>query len=164
MRKVFRTSVKDKRGFTLIEIIVAMAIVAALSVSGALSYTTVLKRGRDSKRISDVEQIRSALEMYRATNGAYPSSASWTELSDSNNLGLVSGGFIASIPKDPRRGSTLTSVYSYQYQSTNACGALWCGYCLGSFLEAHTPNPDSTCSIGLYGTGGKTQNYGRRHP
>ena len=72
-----------RRGFTLIEVLVAVTIIAILTSIGVVSYSSVNKRSRDAKRKGDVEQLRSALEMYRADNSYYPNtgSGSWTDAS-----------------------------------------------------------------------------------
>ena len=63
---------KKMLGFTLIELMVVISIIAILATMGVNSYAVALKRGRDAKRISDIHQIKQALVMYRADKGAYP--------------------------------------------------------------------------------------------
>ncbi len=62
------------RGFTLIEI---MVVVVILGVLGALIVPNIIGRP-DEARVtaakSDIQQIGSALELYRLDNGVYPSS------------------------------------------------------------------------------------------
>lgn len=62
----------NKKGFTLIEILVAMTIVAVLMGLALVSYQGARKSARDGKRKVDLEQVRSALEMCRADTGSYP--------------------------------------------------------------------------------------------
>lgn len=96
-----------KRGFTLVELLVVIAIIAILISVGAVSYTRSLKLSRDSRRLTDLEQIRQALEIYRSENGVYPATVSWQSA-------LSSGGaYIAAIPVDPKEdGSTYTYTYT----------------------------------------------------
>ncbi len=63
-------------GFTLIEIMVAATIVALLSTMGISGYQAVTRSGRDALRKSDLEQIRSALEIYKSENNGYPTNTS----------------------------------------------------------------------------------------
>lgn len=65
---------KNKKGFTLIELLVVMTIVAVLAGISLVSYQGARRSARDGKRKTDLEQIRSALEMCRADadNGSYP--------------------------------------------------------------------------------------------
>lgn len=82
-----------KRGFTLIELLVVIAIIGILIAVGSVSYQRAVKLSRDSKRKTDLEQIRQALETYRSENGTYPASDSW-------DVDLESG-FITVMPEDP---------------------------------------------------------------
>lgn len=61
-----------KKGFTLLELLVAVGIISLLFALGVNSYTTLTKQSRDAKRVSDLLNIRSALELYRTRNDAYP--------------------------------------------------------------------------------------------
>ena len=93
---------KQTKGFTLIELLVAATIIALLTAIGVVSYANINKRSRDTKRKSDIEQIRSSLEMYRADNGSYPhaGAGSWTDVS--SLIALVTGGYIRALPADPK--------------------------------------------------------------
>jgi general secretion pathway protein G len=64
----------SRRGFTFVELLVVVTIIVLLSAIGLASYSQVNKKARDSKRKSDLEQIRTALEIYRTDQGSYPAS------------------------------------------------------------------------------------------
>lgn len=64
-----------KKGFTLIELIIVISIIALLSVIGISTYSSVQVDARNSKRKSDLKEIKSALELYRSEIGTYPSTA-----------------------------------------------------------------------------------------
>src|SRR3990172_7893177 len=130
---------KQTKGFTLIELLVAATIIALLTAIGVVSYANINKRSRDTKRKSDIEQIRSSLEMYRADNGSYPNAGagSWTDVSSLS--ALVTGGYIAAIPADPK------TTQVYRFQVTNLVSGKYYGYCLSGHIEAEV-NPDDTCN------------------
>jgi len=65
----------------MIEILVVVAIIALLTTIGLLSFTQVNKKARDGKRKSDLEQVRSALVLYRTDNSVYPTSLNWSTMS-----------------------------------------------------------------------------------
>lgn len=129
-------------GFTLIEVLVASTIIAVLIAIGAVSYSSINRRSRDTKRRSDLEQMRSALEQYRADNGFYPNTGSgWVIVNDTNMGNLIAGGYMAKTPADPK-----ASTQSYWYQATNPVGTgpvNYYGYCLTAYLEATSVNDDS---------------------
>jgi type II secretion system protein G len=63
---------KTKTGFTLIELMVVMAILAILLAIGAGAFTSSMKKGRDSTRKGNLRAITNALELYFNDNGRYP--------------------------------------------------------------------------------------------
>lgn len=81
-----------KKGFTLIELLVVIAIIGILITVGSVSYQRAVRLSRDSKRKTDLEQIRQAMETYRSENGTYPDASTWeTDLE---------AGFITTVPED----------------------------------------------------------------
>jgi len=76
---------KKRLGFTLIELMVVISIIAILVTAGAVIYSKVLANSRDAKRKADLETVKSALVLYRTDNGSYPSAITWTTMSPINN-------------------------------------------------------------------------------
>ena len=141
-----------RRGFTLIEVLVAVTIIAILTSIGVVSYSSVNKRSRDAKRKGDVEQLRSALEMYRADNSYYPNtgSGSWADASGLSTV-LVST-YLPAIPSDPKSSQT------YRYEATNLSGGNYYGYCMSALIESE--DPTDTCTP----DSGSSHNYGVKSP
>ncbi|HAU07636.1 MAG: hypothetical protein A2568_01155 [Candidatus Yanofskybacteria bacterium RIFOXYD1_FULL_44_17] len=62
------------KGFTLVELLVVIAIIGVLSTMLLLQLGTARAKARDAKRVTDVNQIRTAVEMFFDDNGGrYPS-------------------------------------------------------------------------------------------
>src|SRR3989344_1738767 len=63
-----------RMGFTLIEMVIVISIITMLIGGSALGYSRYQQNARDTRRQSDLEQIRAALELYRSNtvNGNYP--------------------------------------------------------------------------------------------
>ena len=59
-------------GFTLIEFLVVISIIAILTAVATVSYTNVQKKSRDGKRKSDLAAIQQALAVYYQDTGHYP--------------------------------------------------------------------------------------------
>ena len=101
---------KYYRGFTFIELLVVVAIIAVLTAVGVVSFQSTTKKARDAKRKADLEQIRSALELCRSETGEYPLAI---------DSGVVCGAntYLSPLPKDPKDGAT-GFAYTYTYTST----------------------------------------------
>lgn len=121
-----------KKGFTLMEILISISIIAVLTAVGIVSYVSINKNARDAKRQGDIEQIRSALELFRSDIGNYPNTGtgSWTEAS--NLASSLVDTYIPALPSDPKGAGT-----PYMYKATNVSGTtgLYYGYCLSAALE-----------------------------
>ena len=118
---------RDSRifGFTVIELLVVIAIIAVLTTVGLVSFTQTNKRARDGKRKADLEQIRSALVLYRTDNGTYPASISWS------NMTPIQTYISATTIQDPL--STPHPQYTYSSSGGNT-------FTVCATLEASTPS------------------------
>lgn len=127
------------KSFTLIEILVTATIIGLLSSIASVSYSQFMKQSRDAKRKADLEQVRSALEMFRSNPSltAYPTPCAAT----CSNMGLrfatggITGGgytYVEKLPQDP--------LSSRQYYYTGSIN----NYTLGSWIEG-SPGTGTTC-------------------
>lgn len=80
-----------KKGFTLVELMVVVAIIALISIVVVANVATARARSRDTVRAGDVKHLQEALQSYFSTNYTYPSS-----------LSSLAPGILNSIPKDPK--------------------------------------------------------------
>ena len=79
VRRLYRKN----SGFTLLELIVAVTILAMLAIMGMMAFQGVFGRARDGKAVTDVKAISDALELYYTFNGNYPETTELkTELID----------------------------------------------------------------------------------
>ncbi len=61
-----------KDGFTLIELLVVVAIIGILTAVVIASLNAARARGRDARRIRDIQEVRNAIELYISANGHAP--------------------------------------------------------------------------------------------
>lgn len=104
-------------GFTLVELLVAMTIVAVLVALSLVSYQGARKNARDGQRKADLEQIRSALEICRADTDSYPLGA----LSSGSDI-TCGGTTYLTIPDDPLDGHNY--IYSGAANTYVLCTSL----------------------------------------
>jgi len=146
-----------QRGFTFIEILVSVTIIAVLIAIGVASYGSVNRRARDAKRKSDLEQVRSALEQYRADN---PATVSWS-LSSSNPdwIDELTPSYMDNLPVDPKNTGTVVPGGAlpgpvYVYRSDATCGlAVGEEFVLATRLETGETQTTQygTCTINTAG-------------
>ena len=80
------------RGFTLIELLVVIAIIGILATLLLLQLNIARQKARDVKRIADITQIRTAIELYFEVNDfAYPPDISSASLGKYMKSGVVPG-------------------------------------------------------------------------
>lgn len=129
---------KKSAGFTLIEILIVIAIISILSIGGLASYTASLKNSRDAKRKTDLEQIRVTLEIYKSDTGSYTISGAGQAAADGSgffNLAydsnpsiaqkLVSDGYMSTELKDESPVSADGNGYYVAICDGGARYALW---------------------------------------
>ncbi len=86
-----RPSLSRQRGFTLIELVVIMTILALLATVGLVGYRHKLLTAREAVLKENLFQMNHSLEQHRADRGKYPTS-----------LGpLKEFGYLREIPEDP---------------------------------------------------------------
>lgn len=66
-------SMQNNKGFTLIELLVVISIIGLLASVVLVSLNNARVKARDARRIADLRQITTALEMFASDNGYYPS-------------------------------------------------------------------------------------------
>ncbi len=102
---------KKEKGFTLIEIVLVLAIAGLLLVIVFLAVSGAQKSRRDSQRKNDLSRIAAQLENYASnTNGDYPTVANWGAFTTSN---YISGANL----KDP------STAGSYDFTVAAVAGA-----------------------------------------
>jgi len=109
----------SNRGFTLLEIIVVVAIIAILAAYIAPKVAGRVDDARISKAKSDIRVLESSLELYKLDNFSYPTSEQGLEAlvnrpSGDNAKNWREGGYIKKLNKDPWGND-----YVYQYPGSN---------------------------------------------
>jgi general secretion pathway protein G len=114
-----------KTGFTLIEVMVVVAIIGVLLALSAAGLQGARASSRDAQRKSQLEDIRSALEIYRSDCGSYPAASGAHGLAFGTGT-LVGTGvgncsssnvYMSAIPQDPQ---SVSKGLSYEYVTSGS--------------------------------------------
>jgi type II secretion system protein G len=117
-------------GFTLIELILVMAIIGILAVIGIGSFTQAMTKSRDTQRKNDLNQIAKALESFNNDVGRYPKvNAGEMTCPDENGdevdcdgniyayIGDTKSKYMSGVPSDPTAGRIYVYVPGAGYGS-----------------------------------------------
>jgi prepilin-type N-terminal cleavage/methylation domain-containing protein len=63
---------RGKNGFTLIEVLVTVAILAIMTTALTMSVLSYIKSSNDKQRAADLKSLELALRLYKDANGRYP--------------------------------------------------------------------------------------------
>ncbi len=131
-----------KKGFTLLELLIVVAIIALLSSLGAVSVSSQRKKANDARRRADIHQLQVALEGYYVDHQKYPDQLIF------NGQPLTSADgqtvYLRSVPKDPKNIDPNLYVYNAT-PSGQAASYDICAY----KLEAVPENPSGDESFCL---------------
>ncbi len=148
------SSTKNSSSFTLIELLIVVAIIGILAALIIVSLNIVLPKARDARRKADLSEIQKALAEYYINNGAYPPSASTTGgwCTNISNQTFASGNnsvkaallqYMSSVPQDPLYANTNKD---YFYSLGYGCGTTQC-YGLAAVME-NAQNANGSISSG----------------
>ncbi len=130
MKKLLPKSINNPKGFTLVELLVVISIIAILSVIGITLFGGVQKNARDAKRRGDINAIASAMEAnYNSTTGQYTALAA--------NMFSSSTG----VPIDPVNTNVIPNSF---------CPGV-CKYCV---IQGTTAQTGAACAIAITAVAG----------
>lgn len=127
-----------RKGFTLTEMLVIIAIVGLFSAIVTASTSAARQKARDEARLGDLRSIQLGLALYHDVNRGYPAGNDITAL----NV-LVTQKYLPSIPTDP-----FGTPYEYMLTGSR--------YCLGATVERTPPEGSALCTSA---PSGSTANY-----
>ena len=111
-------AIRAAKGFTIVELLIVIVVIAILASISIVAYTGIQARARDSQRLQDIKTIVKVLELYKLQNGTYPEEVStagsggWELTTDGTNptnflSALKSGSTgVSKVPLDPKNTAT----------------------------------------------------------
>lgn len=86
----------NKKGFTLVEMLIVIAIIAVLASISLVSVGGIRKSANDKRRVADLQKVQGYLELYYNQNRQYPQLNSYEQLE-----GVLVGAQVANaLPRD----------------------------------------------------------------
>lgn len=126
----------QNKGFTLIEVLIVIAIIAILGTLFINVSTISTKKARDASRMSSLKQYQNALELFaNKNNGFYPSRGT----TQASTTLCVTDLKLTGCSEDPKNSSDATFVYDYQSDGSGGGVIDGTQYVLWDKLEAITP-------------------------
>ncbi|MDD4930987.1 MAG: type II secretion system protein [Candidatus Colwellbacteria bacterium] len=134
----------SQKGFTLIEMVIVIAVVGILMGLAFNGIRGVQSAARDTKRTADLRSMQSYLELYFNKCGHYPGNADCTENSSQNFAGMKSVieqsvANTGDIPEDPQKSGGASYVYGTDANNNE--------YVIGATMEKTKPRGSAAGTI-----------------
>jgi prepilin-type N-terminal cleavage/methylation domain-containing protein len=151
----YLTHTKKSSGFTIVELLIVVVVIAILATITVVSYNGVTQRATQSSMQSSARQIADRIELYNLDNGSYPSSldalASNRDLYSNTKLRWAYtssvGAYCLSV------GSTDTKA---TFNVTNTTGDVESGMCANHTVAMLVTGDPEVNNSGIVGGGGGT--------
>ncbi len=145
---------KMKKGFTLIELLVVIVIIGILATLATVALGSARTKARDARRLSDVRQMQTALELYFNDQGGYPATAT---VAPGLSISTAGGTYMAKIPGNPApygEGGCPSAAANSAYIYTQDNGGLSYTilYCLGGATGSISAGTNRATPAGITGS------------
>ncbi len=138
---------KKQKGFTLIELLVVVAIIGLLAAMSVVALNSARAKARDSKRVGDIKQMQTALELYYNDNGRYPPT-----VATGGEIASGTAKYMSQVPGNPQPSSDGTctgGVTTYTYATDTNGSTYTITYCLGGATGGLTAGAATATPAGL---------------
>ena len=117
MQKVTLRNIK--KGFTLVELLIVIIIIAVLAAIAIPKFSNSSTRSKESSLRANLKLVRNAIDLFRADTGAFPATMAGLTASTTSGLNAAAatctiaatdwrGPYLQAVPVDPVSGSAMT--------------------------------------------------------
>lgn len=149
---MFKTLKKAQKGFTIIELLIVIAIIAILAGLVLNNFQGAQAKARDTQRVTDVNNMHSKLEEYYNENGSYPDTFTAStfpgidaeSLNDADGTTVAINAAVADAGAADAVAAPGNTGGEYKYVPYGCASGACTGYILKTFVEkptGTTPNP-----------------------
>ncbi len=141
---------KKRSGFTLIELLVVIAIIGILATIAVVALQNARAKARDARRIADVKQMQTALELFFNDQQRYPTTAEFNAGSIFSTTTNGTTTYMAKIPVAPTPNDNTCATADNNYTYTSNDGATYSlSFCLGGPTGTTRAGVNAASPIGI---------------
>lgn len=149
---------RAQHGFTIVELLIVIVVIAILAAISIVAYNGIQQRARDSRRAQDMSTIKKALLLYDSAHGGVEKTTTfggsgtggWNYSAGTNWLSFLESEY-GKMPVDPLNRSAGTSAssssYFYYCYSAGTFGYAEATVVLGYWTESKVDNPRVTFAV-----------------
>jgi uncharacterized protein (TIGR02145 family)/prepilin-type N-terminal cleavage/methylation domain-containing protein len=128
-----------KKAFTLIELLVVIAIIGILSTLSIVALQQVRSSARDVRRVADMKQVQTALELFLYENGRYPTEEEWSSGSVTSAVSSTTFMYVIPSAPIPPDGDCDENENAYSYNPSPDLRSYEISFCTGRQMAGILP-------------------------
>ena len=115
-------NLQPSKGFTLIELLVVIAIIGLLASVIMVAMGNARLKARDTRRLADMQQIKSGMDIYYSQGSGYPDTATVAASQTAGSQLSCSGEVVMRFPQDPFNLGNASFAYTYTSGGSTSSG------------------------------------------